>query len=95
MLSARDLLDVLNLTKVTEQRTVRKVLPGDEIETKLMSILTHEPMHMDEIRSQTGLPIERVSATLVMLELKGLVRQVGGMNYVAVREEQAEYRVQA
>ena len=95
MLSVRDLLDVLNLTKVTEQRTVRNVLPGDEIETKLMSILTHEPMHMDEIRSQTGLPIERVSATLVMLELKGLVRQVGGMNYVAVREEQAEYRVQA
>jgi hypothetical protein len=27
------------------------------------------------------------------MELKGLVRQVGGMNYVAVREEQAEYKV--
>jgi hypothetical protein len=25
--------------------------------------------------------------------LKGLVRQVGGMNYVAVREEQADYKV--
>jgi DNA processing protein len=95
MLSARDLLDVLNLTRITEQRAVRNVLPGDEIESKLMSLLTHEPLHMDEIRNQTGLPIERVSATLVMMELKGLVRQVGGMNYVAVREEQAEYKVQA
>jgi len=47
---------------------------------------------VDEIRNQTGLPIERVSATLVMMELKGMVRQVGGMNYVAVREEQAEYQ---
>jgi DNA processing protein len=93
MLSARDLLDVLNLTRITEQRAVRNVLPGDEIESKLMSLLTHEPLHMDEIRNQTGLPIERVSATLVMMELKGLVRQVGGMNYVAVREEQAEYKV--
>jgi DNA processing protein len=91
MLSVRDLLDVLNLTRVTEQRFVRKVLPADEIESKLMSVLTHEPLHMDEIRNQTGLPIERVSATLVMMELKGLVRQVGGLNYVAVREEQAEY----
>jgi hypothetical protein len=27
------------------------------------------------------------------MELKGMVRQVGGMNYVAVREEQSEYRV--
>jgi DNA processing protein len=92
MLSVRDLLDVLNLTRVTEQRIVRKVLPTDETESKLMSVLTHEPLHMDEIRNQTGLPIERVSATLVMMELKGLVRQVGGLNYVAVREEQAEYK---
>ena len=43
MLSARDLLDVLNLTRITEQRAVRNVLPGDEIESKLMSLLTHEP----------------------------------------------------
>jgi len=93
MLSVRDLLDVLNLTRVTEQRLVRKVLPADETESKLMSVLTHEPLHIDEIRNQTSLPIERVSATLVMMELKGLVRQVGGQNYVAVREEQAEYVV--
>ena len=93
MLSARDLLDVLNLTRVTEQREVRKVFPSNEIEAKLLSVLTHEPLHMDDIRNQTGLPIERVSATLVMMELKGLVRQVGGTNYVAVREELAEYKV--
>jgi len=92
MLSGRDLLDVLNLTRVSEQRNVRKALPTDETESKLLGVLTHEPLHMDDIRNQTGLPIERVSATLVMMELKGLVRQVGGNNYVAVREEQAEYR---
>jgi len=92
MLSVSDLLDVLNLTRVTEQCTVRKVLPADGTESKLMNVLTHEPLHMDEIRNLTGLPIERVSATLVMMELKGLVRQVGGLNYIAVREEQAEYK---
>jgi len=27
------------------------------------------------------------------MELKGMVRQVGGMNYVAVREEQSDYTV--
>jgi DNA processing protein len=95
MLSARDLLDVLNLTRVNEQREIRKVLPGNETEASLLSVLTHEPLHMDEIRSKTGLPIERVSATLVMMELKGLVRQVGGVNYVAVREEPADYKVEA
>jgi len=27
------------------------------------------------------------------MELKGMVRQVGGMNFVLAREERAEYRV--
>jgi DNA processing protein len=93
MISASDLLDVLKLTSVTEQRVVRRVLPADETETKLMGVLTHEPLHMDEIRNQTGLPIERVSAALVMMELKGMVRQVGGLNYVAVKEERSGYEV--
>ena len=93
MLSPRDVLEVLNLGRVVEQRDVRKILPGNETEAKLLQVLTHEPMHMDEIRNQSGLLIERVSATLVMMDLKGMVRQVGGNNYVAVRENQAEYKV--
>jgi DNA processing protein len=92
LLSARDVLEALNLTRVSEQRLVRKVLPADSVEAQVLNVLAHEPLHVDEIRNQTGLPIERVSATLVMMELKGMVRQVGGMNYVAVREEQAEYQ---
>jgi DNA processing protein len=92
LLEANDLLEALNLTRLSQQREVRQALPADEVESKLLSVLSHEPLHMDEIRNQTGYPIERVSATLVMLELKGLVRQVGGMNYVSVREEQAEYK---
>jgi DNA processing protein len=95
LLSAQDLLDVLDLRRVTEQREVQKILPGNETEEKLLRVLTHEPMHMDDIRNQTGLPIERVSATLVMMELKGLVRQVGGMNYISVREEQSAYKGRA
>jgi DNA processing protein len=95
MLSAQDLLDILDLRRVTEQREVHKILPSNETEEKLLRVLSHEPLHMDDIRNQTGLPIERVSATLVMMELKGLVKQVGGMNYVAVREDQAEYEVKA
>ena len=93
LLSAKDLLEALNLTRNTEQRIDRRAMPGDEVEAQLLKILGHEPLHMDEIRNQSGLPIERVSAALVMMELKGLVRQVGEMNYIAVREEAAEYKV--
>jgi DNA processing protein len=50
-------------------------------------------VHVDEIRARLNLPVEKISAALTMMELKGMVRQVGGMNYVAVREEAAEYQL--
>jgi DNA processing protein len=93
LLTPADLLQALNLTRVGAQKSARKILPADEVEAQLINTLGSEPMHVDEIRNQTGLPIEKVSAALVMMELKGMVRQVGGMNYVAVREVQSGYSV--
>jgi DNA processing protein len=39
-------------------------------------------MHVDEVGEAAGLPMPVVSSTLTLMELKGLVRQVGGMQYV-------------
>jgi len=91
LLSPEDLLQALDLKRVDQQKSARRVLPANEVETLLMSTLGAEPLHVDEIRSQTGLPVEKVSAALVMMELKGMVRQVGGMQYIAVREVQSGY----
>lgn len=93
LLNPQDVLETLNLTMVTEHRTVRVVLPADPIEARLYQLLSQEPRHVDEIRSQANMPIEKVSSTLAMMELKGMVRQVGGMNYVAVREHPEVYEV--
>lgn len=92
LLSVKDLMQALDITRVGEQKTARKILPADETEARVLSVIGNEPLHVDEIRSQTDLPIEKVSAALVLMELKGMVRQVGGMNYVAVREVQSEYK---
>ncbi len=91
LLKPRDILDVLDLTRVTEHRAARKALPADATESQVLDMLSHEPLHVDEIGTQTGLPVAKVSSALVMMELKGIVRHVGGMNYVAVREAQSEY----
>lgn len=93
LLSPQDVLEALDLTRNVERREVRKAIPADMTEAALLELLGPEPMHVDEIRNRSGLPIEKVSAALTMMELKGMVRQVGGMNYVSVREEQAEYKV--
>ena len=91
LLTPQDLLQALNLTRAGEFKAARKAIPADALEAQLLGALSTEPKHVDEIRSSTGLPIEKVSATLTLMELKGMVRQVGGMNYVAVREDQADY----
>ena len=92
LLSVNDLMQALDFTRIGEHKSARKVIPADETEALLLAALGGEPLHVDEIRNQTDLPIERVSATLALMELKGMVRQVGGMNYVVVREEPAEYQ---
>ncbi len=91
LLCVDDLMQALDLTRVGEHKAARKIIPTDETEARLMNVLGDEPLHVDEIRNQTELPIEKVSAALALMELKGMVRQVGGMNYVAVREVQSDY----
>ena len=93
LLQPQDVLEALNLTMVTEHRTARTLLPTDPVEKQVYAVLSAEPLHVDEIRLRAEMPIEQVSATLAMMELKGMVRQVGGMNYVAVREQPQEYHV--
>jgi DNA processing protein len=93
LLSVNDLMQALDLTRKGDQKAARKMIPADETEARLMNVLSAQPLHVDEIRNQSNLPIEKVSAALALMELKGMVRQVGGMNYVAVREEQSDYQV--
>jgi DNA processing protein len=88
-----DILEELNLTAVAHQMEIRDVIPASDIETVLLRQLSAEPAHIDEVCRKSSLSISQVSSTLAMMELKGLVRQVGTMNYVLAREAREEYRV--
>ncbi len=91
LLRPEDILSALNLTQTEQKRSARKIIPADPTEAEVLKTLGPEPVHVDEIRERSGLPIEKVSATLTMLELKGLIRQIGHMQYVSVREEKPPY----
>jgi DNA processing protein len=93
LLSASDIMQTLNLSQIGHQKAARKALPADEIEESLMNTLGDEPLHVDEVCQQTGLAVEKVSAALVLMELKGMVRQVGTMHYVVLREVQSDYSI--
>ena len=64
------------------QREARQLVPPDEMESQLLVHISREPCHVDEIVRRAALPSPQVASLLTMMELKGLVRQVGAMNYV-------------
>lgn len=87
----QDLLEALNLSAAASQQEVQAALPDDPTEAALMRLISYEPQHVDELGRQCDLPIAAVSGALAVLELKGLVRQAGAMQYVLAREERAAY----
>lgn len=93
VLGVQDILEELNLTMVAQQSEARAILPENDLEARLLQLISNLPTHMDELCRQVRLPIHQVSSTLAMMELKGMVRQVGGMNYVLAREQSVPYRI--
>jgi DNA processing protein len=93
LLDPVDIMESLNLRKVDLYKQATLLLPGDELETKLLEILNLEPVYIDEIQTKAGFPVEKVSAALTMMELKGMVKQVGGMTFMAIRDERESYRL--
>jgi DNA processing protein len=88
-----DILEELNLMTVSRQIEMREILPASGTESVLLKELGAEPTHIDEICRRSGLPVATVSGTLAMMELKGMVKQIGTMNYILAREMRQEYRV--
>ncbi len=93
LLKMSEILEVLKLDKLPEMRETRRVMPTSESEKKILKYLGQEPSHIDTLCQLSGLPVNEVSATLTMMELKGMVNSVGGMNYVAAREPKSNYKV--
>jgi DNA processing protein len=93
VMRVEDVLEELNLTMVSEQAEVRAVVPENRTEVLLLKHLSEEPLHVDELGRTIGLPIAQITGTLALMELKGLVRQTGGMHYVVARESRVDYIV--
>lgn len=93
--SIEDVLEELNLTQATQQQAVQLFMPESAEEALLLRHLVDEPTHVDELSRQSGLPTALVSSTLTLMEMKGMVQQVGGMKYVMCREDGPVYTVSA
>jgi DNA processing protein len=91
VVDVEDILAELNLSMIQQHTVIREAVPENETEALLLKQISHQPTHVDEIGRRAERPIAEVSGALALTELKGMVRQVGGMNYVLARESQPSY----
>jgi len=59
-----------------------RVLYLNEREQRLFNLLSSTPMSIDEVIIESGLPASQVGSTLMVLELKRLVKQLAGKRFV-------------
>lgn len=85
------IFEILDLDNVQYPKKIQNELPTDETELLILKILQKEALHIDDIQALSGFPIERVSAALSFLELKGYVQKTGNMIFSAIYEYQEEY----
>ena len=94
ILSCSDVLEEVNLSFMPNQleMTVQADAPKpDSAEFALLQQISHDPVHIDAICRGAELPMSVVSSALTLMELKGLVKQVAGMQYIRTREAAAAY----
>lgn len=65
-----------------EEEAAGGAAPADPEHRVVHSLLqTNERLHIDALARRTGWPADKVSATLLFMELQGLVKQLPGMYY--------------
>jgi DNA processing protein len=81
VMRVEDILNELNLRMLPQ--TGPTLEPENEMEAKLLEVLgsSGEALHVDELSHRLGLPVAAISATLTILELRGMVHLVGPMIY--------------
>lgn len=82
--SAADLLDELHLSTASPKtEPAQTAFPMSDEERSIYALVTAEPQHIDELAYSAGLAISQAAALMTMLELKGLIANVGAQHFVA------------
>lgn len=77
-----DILEELNLSHLKHFSDENKIKPANKQEEIVISFLSAQPIHIDQIIKKSGLETNVVNSTLTILELKGVIRNLGRGNYV-------------
>ncbi len=80
---AEDILEVIQGTQKIPSVSIEKILvPQSPEEQKLLVWISHTPIHIDEVVKNSGIESRIVSSTLTLMEMRGDIKNIGGMMYI-------------
>ncbi len=74
-----DILEELRIEERVTSHESRKILPETKEEKKIMEILEKDSLDIDTLVRISGLDTGKVLGTLTGMELKGMVKNIGGV----------------
>lgn len=83
--SASDVLEVLDLKQIKNFVANRKIVADSKEEEILLGILSDEPIHINELIKNSRLDTPVVNSTLVLMEMRGKVKNLGNQMYVVAK----------
>mgnify|MGYP001582839994 CR=1 FL=1 len=92
VVNAEEILDELGINKMQRAKGTPRLRSGQEVqndnftedEKQILDILENEQLHVDEICRKLNLSAAKVSGTLLNLEIKGFVQNLGSSMYCRV-----------
>lgn len=83
--SIEDIFEALNLKTIATPPSAAPITPDSPTEASLLPHLSRVAIHIDELIKKSALPSPTVTGALTLMEMKGKVKNLGGMMYVLTR----------
>jgi len=80
--SGHDILNSLNLDILKIQQDNKNLLNSNCDDIKIIEALQLGPSYINDIAKSTGLDMNVINSRLVIMEMKGLVKNIGNMQYI-------------
>lgn len=83
--SSKDIIETMNLKEAASYIESKKIIPDTEEEKLILAQLSCEPVHVDDLKRLTNLDTSIINSTLTVMEMKGMVKNSNGMQYILAR----------
>ncbi len=81
LMSVNDVLEELDLDFKVDHAAINAIMPEDNFEENVLKFLNGNELHIDELSRLSGNTINGLASKLTLMELKGLVKSLGGGIY--------------